>query len=1081
MAKSKQQAPPDHKERQRIVQELDTTMLVEAAAGTGKTTSLVSRMIELLASGRCAIDKMAAITFTRKAAAELRSRFQLALEQAARQASGERARVLMAASDHVEQCCIGTIHSFCARLLRERPVEADVEIGFQEVDEAQDWRLREQAWAQFVAQLYAGGDAILEQLNSLGLEVGQLAEPFYSFANYPDVEEWPVSARPMPDLAPARSALSDYVRHMRKLAPDLPEDAGNDSLIPKYRLMPRLVSQRELDEAADLMEILEAFGNIKIIQKNWPDGKDQAKKEEARWTDFRTNVADPLLKMWREVRHAAIVRALIAARVVYDHVRRDAGVLNYQDLLLKAAALLRDKPHISDYFRSRFSHLLVDEFQDTDPIQAQVMMFLTADDPKQQDWRKCRPVPGSLFVVGDPKQSIYRFRRADIVTYNEVRKIILAAGGSIVTLQANFRTIAPVVTWINTASATLFPTAATDQSPADVPLAPARQDGSAGELSGVCTLRIPEELGKNETAIPYDADLVARTIRKALDDGLAVPRTERDVANGVQPRVNPGDFMIITRTKKRLSLYADRLAELGIPHEITGSSVLNEVCELDLLRRCLVAAITPDDPVALVAALRSELFGVSDQALYGFKMAGGWFSFRSKLPEQLSPSDAAAFKDAFDRLNRYAGWLVRLPVISAIEKIAADLGLAVLAAVQADRVIRAGSFCKAIELLRSAQIGAWTVADVVDYLGQLVQSEESHDGLPARPHDGPVVRVMNLHKVKGLEAPVVFLADPAGEWDHGVGLHIDRQGTMIRGYMAIYGQARGRGKPPLLASPAGWDGMAAKEQAFQDAEKQRLLYVAATRAGAQLVISQRGTGNEWNPWSFFEPLMADCPDLQAPGEQKSPPAKPESISDKQVSATVATINNRWGIVADPTYAMASAKAISVKQGPHSATAGEHGTEWGSVIHLLLQAAVTDPKADMQSLAASALADEGLDPALAGQATQLVQRVTTSSLWKRAQAGSCRLAEVPFQRLLPANDGRPPSILRGVIDLAFLETGGWVIVDYKTDDDPDQPADGLVKHYGPQVRLYSDAWHAITGQPVHETGLFLVRSGRFVTC
>jgi primosomal protein N' len=105
-------------------------LLIEARAGTGKTTSLVSRMIELLASGRCAIDKMAAITFTWKASAELRSRFLLALEQAARHAYGERARVLMAASDHVEQCCIGTIHSFCARLLRERPVEADVEIGF---------------------------------------------------------------------------------------------------------------------------------------------------------------------------------------------------------------------------------------------------------------------------------------------------------------------------------------------------------------------------------------------------------------------------------------------------------------------------------------------------------------------------------------------------------------------------------------------------------------------------------------------------------------------------------------------------------------------------------------------------------------------------------------------------------------------------------------------------------------------------------------------------------------------------------------------------------------------------------------
>jgi len=111
---------------------------------------------------------------------------------------------------------------------------------------------------------------------------------------------------------------------------------------------------------------------------------------------------------------------------------------------MRAAELLRHEG-VRRYFRRRFTHLLVDEFQDTDPIQAEVMLLLTADNPTEQDWRACKPVPGSLFVVGDPKQSIYRFRRADIVTYNMVKQIIQKNRGELLTLTCNFRTV-PAIT-----------------------------------------------------------------------------------------------------------------------------------------------------------------------------------------------------------------------------------------------------------------------------------------------------------------------------------------------------------------------------------------------------------------------------------------------------------------------------------------------------------------------------------------------------------------------------------------------------------------------------------------------------------
>ena len=172
MAKEKKSvAPPDQAERDLITRELDKTMLVEAAAGTGKTTAMIGRMVALLASGKCRTDTLAAVTFTRKSTAELRARFQIDLEKAARAAKGKERDCLDAAVATVERCVIGTIHSFCARLLRERPVEAGVDVGFQELDDVADARLRQQAWEEYIARLLATDDPILAELEGLGIEI----------------------------------------------------------------------------------------------------------------------------------------------------------------------------------------------------------------------------------------------------------------------------------------------------------------------------------------------------------------------------------------------------------------------------------------------------------------------------------------------------------------------------------------------------------------------------------------------------------------------------------------------------------------------------------------------------------------------------------------------------------------------------------------------------------------------------------------------------------------------------------------------------------------------------------------------
>ncbi|MCG3149604.1 MAG: ATP-dependent helicase/nuclease subunit A [Verrucomicrobiae bacterium] len=995
--------PPDQNERDRIREELSSSLLVEAAAGTGKTTQMVARIAALINAGQCQREQLVAVTFTRKAAAELQERLRKELPGAA-------------------ECVIGTIHSFCARLLRERPVEAGVDPDFVELDEASDGRMREQAWVTFTNQLYAQDDPVLDKLDELGLTPADLKEAFAAFADYPDVAEWPAAAVKLPGLSAVVKQLRDYAAHMAK---NLPAADGTDAFCVLWPRVLRMLRTHDLERAADVAEILELFQpGRSCVQKSWPGKKAQAEAEHEKWDRFCADVAEPFVAAWQAHRYAVILPLLERARAVYDQQRAAARALNFQDLLLRAAQLLRDHPAVRRYFRNRFTHILVDEFQDTDPIQAEMMLLLTASDPTERDWRKCRPVPGSLFVVGDPKQSIYRFRRADIVTYNAVKKII----GDVVTLSANFRSAAPVVNWVNATFDRLefFPPKATAESPAYVALKVGKELADAPGVG-----RLSFEGGNGQDVIGEEAALIARHIR----------------ASGR----SPGDFLIITRKKEQLSRYAAALQQLGLPHEVTGGTVLNEVREVALLYTLAVAALEPDNPVAVVAALRSEAFGFSDRELYKHRQSGGRFDWRSEA--------AGIFGEAFASLRRYAEWLGTLPACVALERVATATGLLALAAAQPEGNVAAGSLAKALELLRTLQAQLPTATEVVAQLGRWVDAEEAHDGAAATPPTGNAVRVMNLHKVKGLQGKVVFVAGPEGASDHPVRIHVDRSTTRVRGYLAFYAGDR---SSRLLAAPLNWTELAAREEQFLAAEENRLLYVAATRAEQHLIISRRAKYANRNPWRALAAFVESAPELPDPGPQSALTSQPVTVSVAEVVAAQAAVQGRWELVKGATYATRAAKSVAQ---PVLARMDGDGARWGSVIHLLLQAAFE--RRDLTGLAVSALRGAELEESLADEAVATVERVMKSAIWQRAATARQRLTEVPFTVALPAG------VVRGVIDLAFEEDGGWVLVDYKTDK---AEVAALLEKYRQQLESYRDCWRVVG--PVKEVGIFGTRTDRY---
>lgn len=1135
------ETPPDQDQRDLVLYGLDRSMLVEAAAGTGKTASMVGRMVELLKRGACpGVGSIAAVTFTRKAAAELRSRFQLALEKAARDADGDERRRLDSALANIERCFIGTIHSFCARLLRERPVEAGVDLAFQEMDEDDDELLRRHAWREYCAKLIAVDPrGTLAELTRLDIDPVDLEKAFHRFAIYPDVDRWPVpEGGASPELAfETARRVEEYVEHIRGIVPRLPSEWGTDQLIPRLRSTPRVLAHYDdLHDPARLARLLERWFDKKPAFRvtRWTAGggftKEDARAEESRWNNFRSEVVAPYLASWREARYGVVLRALSEARDLYDSMRQQRGRLNFQDLLMKAASLLRGNPHVRRYFQERFTHLLVDEFQDTDPVQAEVMMLLTSTDPAETDWRRCRPRPGSLFVVGDPKQSIYRFRRADVQTYNEVKRLMLsgdgAGAGLLVRLSTNFRTVRPLVEWVNSvfepgddaggdgAHLLRFPGRATDESPCYVALDCGRAEGSRGGLEGLFLLEIPREVGRSEKAISYEADLIARFIRSCMDRGETVSRTSGQLAAGRAEAVDPSDFLIIAHNKKHLSTYAKALQRYGVPGQVTGGTELNEVEELSLLRSCLAAVTRPDDPVALVGALRGESFGISDAALYRFKKAGGRFNYMVReLPGGLEQEDRLAFADSFERLRRFRGWLATLPAVTAFEKIVSDLGLMVLAATGEAGEFRAGSLAKALELVRAMQRGEWSVLRLVEYLGEIVQKEQAYDGISALSGEEPAVRIMNLHKAKGLEAPFVFLAGAYGESLHEVELHIDRSGGEVLGYMAIR-KDTGGWHPPLLAHPGGWSELAEREDAFRAAEALRLRYVAATRSACAMCVTQRSVpaDNRYNHWRHFTPLLQSSRPLEDPGSVEARTVSSEPVSPREAAAAAGAAAARFSRAAAPTYDVRQAKEMALSGmagrrppeppcGPcrHEPSrpvpgvaeagvteapppeAGGSGIEFGTAVHRLLELAMTSPELDLESWAETSLAGDDLHPEWGKAAARAARAVTVSELWKRATASGRVLTEVPFQVVLEEKAGEPPVLVRGAVDLAFREPAGWVLVDYKTDSVASpEDARRLAAEYAPQVEMYARAWRLCTGEEVSETGFFFTGPGEYLT-
>ena len=1094
----------DEAARTAIEADLDANILVEAGAGSGKTRSLVRRMLALIRTGRATTSEIAAVTFTRKAAGELRERFQVLLERelaAARDPSdpSDPARRLGEAYGSLDQLFIGTIHSFCARLLRERPLDAGLDPAFRELTEEASAELSAAFWVAHLERLAADSAPILAELADVGLHPARLEGLFAEVSMHPDVEfPAPEAARPCSaEIAAVRTELVGLIEEAEEIMPSAELRGGWDALQSKLHELGysrRVVGWESEVEFLRALSRLARRQSYKVTQNRWSDAAAGKARAKALGEEFSAFVAEGgparrLLARWRMHRYPIAIRMVSEAAEAWAAERKRAGRLDFGDLLMLSADLLRRSPRARRELGRRYRRVLVDEFQDTDPVQAEILMLLASEPgdvgpdaaPGKESWLAAEPRPGALFVVGDPKQSIYRFRRADIAVYNAV-KDRFGEFGRVLGLETNFRSVPAVAELVNEVfgDEARFPSRPTPHQAEFAPLLPHRPPRPDGP-DGVFHYRIPS--GRRDQMVATEAAGLATWIT-----GRLRPEGDR----------SPGDFLILTRYRRDLEPYARELEARGVPVALSGVAVSEEE-ELTELIRLLECLADPRDPVKLGAVLVGLFFGLDFEQLLDHRAKGGRFGFTShrRQPE-------TEVTKALRRLNRWWEAGRRAPADGVLAAIVDEIGLLPHAASGPLGSFRTGALLYALDQVASSTLdGGTSMAGALEAVRLALEAREPE--APLQPDRSDAVRVMNLHKAKGLEAPVVVLAAPVGETEREPERHVARTDDGgAAGYLVV--QTREQWTTTIHAMPPGWPEHQAEERRFQEAEDVRLMYVAATRAEDELIVARRDGRVEQSPWALLDPWLRRRGVALDPIASEAPPDRPALEEEApSIRARAQAVGARRRESSRPRYRFEAATSVAKRTGPGEvqltlgfadpagpdAAGPSKGLAWGAVVHGALAAAAAGPPDEELRAVCRALLlenerplDPEGEPAELDELVALVREVYASSLWDRARVAHRTLIEVPFAARVPELDERrgrgrraTSCYVEGVIDLAFLEVDGWTIVDYKTDVGTDPGFVARQAAYRRQVELYATCWSRLAAEPVKERIIFYTTQRR----
>ena len=870
MNRNGDEAPlPDAAVRTRIATDLESTLFVSAGAGSGKTTQLVDRVVALVRAG-VAIESIAAITFTEKAADELRHRIRLALqpdlisrELEAAEDPGLRARFNVALDD-LDQAAFCTLHAFAQRILTAFPVEAGLPPAVTVLDEIASDLDFDQRFQAFYADLLNRPE--LERTLILALELGITPAHLRAVAERFD-DNWdrlePVSALPpeppRPDVRPLLAAGRNLLAECAAVRPGDLLAGYLKGWLPNWLAQLEAAAAPGGDELDLLDVLLRADPPVMRTQGTaaaWAAtvyGSPKAARDAAKGLVDRTVDGSALAPVLDAVVNPILARlGAEITRFTLDQAARRSrrGRLTFHDLLVLCRRLLQDRSHgqrVRLELAQRFRALLLDEYQDTDPLQLDMVMAIATPPGASQ------PRPGQLFFVGDPKQSLYRFRRADIDLFLRTPAMVGAEGLS---LTSNFRSTPALIAWINHVFDGLIHHVVTTDGTLAQPRYERLEARPAPELTGAPVTLLGVEPHPKGTRVGQlreaEAADVAAIVTRIRSEGWLVRGD-----HGAPAPARLGDIAVLIPARTALGQLEAALRRAGIPYRLDTGSLVYAADEIRALLLALRAIDDPSDRLALVSVLRSPLFGCSDVDLYRWRNErdGAW-NPQAPRPPRLVGEDPVwdALADLEERIAARS-WQTPSQQLDSLVRDRRVMELALAGSSPFDAWHRVRFVTEQARAWSDAggrflrDYLAWTrrQTGLTGRVAEAVLEDSQGDDDLADDHRAPAddqngddhgrdetIRILTVHGSKGLEFPITivcgFNSPPGGG---------------RRGVQVSFGAAGG---PTLRMRDGlqqeGFDANRAIDEQMDEHERIRLLYVACTRARDHLVVSLHRVGDK---------------------------------------------------------------------------------------------------------------------------------------------------------------------------------------------------------------------------------------------
>ena len=1051
---------------------LGINVVVEAGAGTGKTTLLIDRLcLSVLAQG-IPVEKLVALTFTEKAAAEIKTRFIFKLQallQAVREHTENRTLSLLRSNFNVsdqdiisraekalarlDRASIGTIHGFCAEILKAFPLEAGLPPNVQIDEGTQGSNLFEARWNHFLDEELGLSAARKTQWKQVLTEVS--------------LDDLKVFAR---ELCSGKIEQYDYYQYRKMMIGICREKITRaQELIEQFLKnpdKPRAI-EKALQWATVSLTRTETFLNDNSML---PDEWEAPTTKPSRPKDWEENAFEEALSLYQfaakvtpeKQRIFLVAYQLVAplvALVRQDY--REIGLLSFDDLIVKTRNLLRSNFYVRRLLKEKFDVLFIDEFQDTDPVQGELLLFLAEEKPQAAErWQEVKLLPGKLFIVGDPKQSIYRFRGADITAYELFTNLILQQGGKKFFLQRNFRSTPEIIDTANSICSRAM-VQQTSFQPAYVPIyTPQTQRCQSVQwlfINAGKTDLSADDFRQNQ------AEQIARWIKKNV--GVTTLKDGRKLAYR--------DIALLLRASTQTSFYTDAFRRHSIPFNVEVDKDFFRKQEINDFLNFLQVISNPSNKIALAGVLRSPLVGMTDEELYQL-------SLRGELSLSSSTKDPKAHC-AYEMIRKFVSLAGRVSTAELVRRVFEDTFLPQICAAAYEGARSISYLQQLVKLVESYH--TQDISDAASFFERLQQEvQENPDLLSVSKSDEALdaVSILTVHKSKGLEFPVVILADLTRQDSAG---SADPTHHIFSWQYNMHGLRVGNICDINLAF------LEEEQKQHSKCEEIRVLYVSLTRAREKLLL----VGDE-----RLRAGKAAAPFVQAglfpDGEKKIPFVQDGDLvipityeegmavdafryrqpAEKKATSLITDIS-KWK---DCFHARCERYELLKHQAHMSPSeqnelhlltkAQQEGAALGTLCHHALELLLSQPGLTLDKCLSKAT-QQHTSP-FVEQARSLLKSFIQSPLYKQISACKVLACELPFSYL--RSDGNVSS---GVVDVLLEKPDGslW-IVDYKTDKVLPGKEDQLLREkYADQLHAYQVAIQKLfQGKKVSASAIFI---------